>query len=176
METPGLPDLGEFTRFPREQVVDLRKFCRGKRSLLVQFDGEPRLAEPKLRNERHVEPVERIVEKHYGTVRADLRSDLPKLPDDAPRLLSQFPHLRPHFIILSPHDPHISTEHWPAWMRKEGSDEAHWVRMPAPNNLLKVTRCDERAIRSAVGGWWKVEQDSVSARIVPDESDVSDEA
>jgi hypothetical protein len=76
---------------------------------------------------------------------------------------TRFPHLHPKFAILSPFRPsRLKVQGWPNWMKDE-SGRPHWIRLPTPPNLEKVTRCDADGHISARGGYWKVVADRVAA-------------
>jgi hypothetical protein len=77
----------------------------------------------------------------------------------------RFPFLRPDFAILSPIRPiGVDTTDWPGWMTDQPG-RPHWIEMPAPGDLLKVTRCDSHGKTAANGGYWMAEHDRVSARL-----------
>ncbi len=47
----------------------------------------------------------------------------------------------PHFVLMSPVRPtSLTKKGWPSWMTLNG--ETLWLRLPLPEDLVKVTRCD----------------------------------
>jgi len=63
--------------------------------------------------------------------------------------------LRPYFMLISPKRPkNIDASGWPSWMRPDS--QPTWIELPVPDNLLKVTRCDENGKPQQAGGHWKV--------------------
>jgi hypothetical protein len=79
------------------------------------------------------------------------------------------------FAILSPVRPtfvtrgrslaaEISTLGWPTWMTDDRG-QPYWIKLPTPEKLLKVTRCDADSKTSARGGFWKVEEDKTQRRM-----------
>lgn len=69
----------------------------------------------------------------------------------------------PHFAIISPQKPErIDSRSWPAWLKRDG--EVTWIEMPIPDNLQRITRCDESGRPSISGTFWKVAGSHTSAR------------
>jgi hypothetical protein len=61
--------------------------------------------------------------------------------------------IAPHFLLASPERPRfIRCQDWPGWMRS--GDEPAWVKMPRPDNLEVVFRCDDAGKRSNAGEYW----------------------
>lgn len=62
----------------------------------------------------------------------------------------------PHFLIMSPKKPNcIVVSEWPSWMCPDG--EVPWVKLSVPNELYKVTRCNEDGRPKKDGVFWKQE-------------------
>ncbi|MEZ5456050.1 MAG: hypothetical protein R3F04_08055 [Lysobacteraceae bacterium] len=80
----------------------------------------------------------------------------------AKRLHGFFPDKReqnrvvPHFILMSPQQPRLITDNWPAWMKADHSDQPIWIELPIPDDLQKVSRCDEKGHSDAGGGFWQL--------------------
>jgi hypothetical protein len=65
-----------------------------------------------------------------------------------------FSHIQPHFVMVSPlESTDIKPDNWPSWMR---GDQIAWLKLNVPDNLLRVTRCDENGKVTAVGDHWRV--------------------
>jgi hypothetical protein len=71
-----------------------------------------------------------------------------------------FDWVRPHFAIASPSAPpaDLPTLEWPEWMA--GLDGPAWLKMPVPNDLLKVRKTTPIGKARATGGYWLVEHGS----------------
>ena len=63
--------------------------------------------------------------------------------------------VKPHFVLTSPKESQgIDSSEWPNWMRE--NDVVAWMPLTIPSNLLRVSRCDDKAKPSATGGCWTV--------------------
>ncbi len=72
--------------------------------------------------------------------------------------------IQPHFGIVSPFQPaDLEIEEWPLWMTGSNGEPA-WVRMPLPEDFVKIVRCDSFGKPNANGGHWRPELDRVAAR------------
>ena len=61
----------------------------------------------------------------------------------------------PHFILMSPQRPRgLITDNWPAWMKARHSDQPLWIELPIPDDLQKVSRCDDKGLGDAEGAFW----------------------
>lgn len=70
---------------------------------------------------------------------------------------NEWPRVRPHFVIMSPAEPReLDKSGWPKWMTA-GSGKVSWVRLPVPEKLKRVVRCDGNGIEGRNGRYWKVE-------------------
>jgi hypothetical protein len=67
----------------------------------------------------------------------------------------KWPGVTPHWILASPRRPQqIDVSTWPGWMKVGGKPQ--WVRLPIPEGLRKIVRCDESGKKAAEGEWWRV--------------------
>jgi len=57
--------------------------------------------------------------------------------------------VKPHFYLESPRDPKRINKNWPVWMTS--NEKPNWIELKIPDNLLKVTRCDEKKTPSKLG-------------------------
>lgn len=65
----------------------------------------------------------------------------------------RWPDVIPHFLLVSPENPgKLKTADWPQWM----GEDCPWLRLPVPDNLQKITRCDESGIPRKQGKNWRV--------------------
>jgi hypothetical protein len=70
----------------------------------------------------------------------------------------------PHFAIHSPFKPSgLTTPKWPTWMTDNDHQPA-WIPMRLPEDLQKVTRCDENCRKKYDGGYWKIEHVKKASR------------
>jgi hypothetical protein len=71
---------------------------------------------------------------------------------------ANIPYLRPHFAIASPARPpaDLPTLEWPAWAVDEVGAPA-WLKLPVPDDLLRVVKTDRGGRPLATGGHWLVE-------------------
>ncbi len=67
-----------------------------------------------------------------------------------------WPGVEPHFILASGRESSsIDVGKWPLWM-KSGGRPRWWLKLPIPDGLRKIVRCDEGGQKNAVGSFWKV--------------------
>ena len=67
----------------------------------------------------------------------------------------RWPGVTPHFVLASPRQPQrLELAEWPAWMLSAG--KVAWIRLPMPEGLVSVTRCDSHGAMTSEGGCWKV--------------------
>lgn len=69
------------------------------------------------------------------------------------------PRVSPHFAVISPRPPQrLNLDEAKPWMLDSSSSQKklRWLRLPWPDDLLKVTRCDQSGKRSAEGNYWRV--------------------
>uniref|UniRef100_UPI0032174419 hypothetical protein n=1 Tax=uncultured Draconibacterium sp. TaxID=1573823 RepID=UPI0032174419 len=65
----------------------------------------------------------------------------------------------PHFVLISPRKPgRLDLTKVPRFMKPNG--DIPWMNLEIPNDLQKVTRCDQFGNNSNVGLYWKVERTS----------------
>ena len=65
--------------------------------------------------------------------------------------------VRPHFVIMSQCERgKLDQSGWPKWMTA-GIGKVSWVRLPVPEKLKRVARCDGNATEDRNGRYWKVE-------------------
>ncbi|MEX2081463.1 MAG: hypothetical protein WEC33_07580 [Dehalococcoidia bacterium] len=101
-----------------------------------------------------------------GWSNSQLRSKVARLKDIFGDEITptRFPFIIPRFLIVSPRvSTRVDTKDWPVWMKQDG--RVQWIRMPTPDDLLKVTRCDKDKRTTRLGGFWKVEPDPLTARV-----------
>lgn len=75
------------------------------------------------------------------------------------RNAERHPGVQPHFVLASPRRPQqLAVKTWPSWMKdNERSDEpVHWIRLPMPQDLQQITRCDAAGMIGKAGTHWKV--------------------
>ncbi len=54
-----------------------------------------------------------------------------------------------HFYLMSPRKPKRINKDWPKWMTSDG--KPNWMELKIPDNLLKVTRCDNKGNAKKLG-------------------------
>jgi len=63
--------------------------------------------------------------------------------------------IEPHFLLMSPNVPSkVDVSRWPGWMRDR--KHPYHLRLPVPDDLLKVARCTRDGRQSENGSYWKV--------------------
>lgn len=71
--------------------------------------------------------------------------------------LISYPNIKPYFLITSPRKPrNLKIEALPEYLRKSVPDI--WFELTVPDNLVKITRCNELGRPSITGTKWKVER------------------
>ena len=114
--------------------------------LLVAFED---------RGQRHLVLIE--AKGATGFTNKQFKSKATRLEEIFGKHGNCWPGVTPHFAVISPRKPQrLETASWPQWMTREG--RIPHLRLDMPNNLMKVTRCDEQARSSSIGGYWKVER------------------
>lgn len=78
------------------------------------------------------------------------------LGDDSATRWPNIPGLRVHFVLMSPgNQRRLEVEGYPSWMNGASGTPAY-IRMPMPDNLLKITRCDVDGKPGREGTHWKL--------------------
>jgi hypothetical protein len=68
----------------------------------------------------------------------------------------RWPSIVPHFLMMSPKkSKDIDVFDCPSWMTLKG--EIPWVELSVPNELYKVTRCDDNGHANKDGAFWRPE-------------------
>ena len=67
-----------------------------------------------------------------------------------------WPGVEPHFILASGKEPSsIDVGKWPLWTQS-GQRPRWWLKLPIPDGLRKIVRCDHDGRKNAEGSFWKV--------------------
>ncbi|MDX1320619.1 MAG: hypothetical protein R3207_10610 [Oceanospirillum sp.] len=65
----------------------------------------------------------------------------------------RWPDVIPHFLLVSPEQSgKLKNDDWPQWMRVS----CQWIELPVPDNLKKITRCDDSGMQRKEGKNWRV--------------------
>ncbi len=89
-----------------------------------------------------------------GFTNRQLQSKIQRLRDILGVDGNKYTEVIPHFAIISPKRPvGIRTNNWPSWVLCDG--KIPWIKMPIPDELKRITRCDETGKSSADGRWWR---------------------
>lgn len=94
-----------------------------------------------------------------GFTNRQLKSKIKRLEEIFGKDCEKYPNVIPHFALISRKRPvNIQTDDWPSWILNDG--EIPWIEMPLPSDLMRVTRCDEKAKADANGKFWRVVRES----------------
>jgi len=69
----------------------------------------------------------------------------------------KWPKVIPHYILMSPRPQRdLNLSSWQEWVKN--GNEAYWLQLVMPDDLIKPTRCDKKGEVSIDGNYWKIKR------------------
>ena len=71
----------------------------------------------------------------------------------------KYTNVKPHFYLAaSKISKRLKTFSWPKWMKEDGENPCHWLKLDLPSNRLVVTRCNKEGKSDRKGCYFRISE------------------